>query len=97
MPDKINLDSSGLRRPVQSAVISWREKFHSHSTTVLSLVLFPSFCAIGANACANNYLDIVGDMESNEESANRLMNHIEKKTRKGSCKRKETENLAAYN
>ncbi len=53
------------------------------------------FCE--ANAWANNDLNIVGDMESNEESANRLMNYIEKETRKGSCKFKETEELAAYN
>jgi hypothetical protein len=58
MPDKINLDSSGLRRSACSAVLSWREKVYSHSTTVLKsvkrsskhacLVLFSSFCAIGA-------------------------------------------------
>jgi len=58
MPDKINLDSSGLRRPARSAVLSRQEKVYSHSTTVLKsvkrssknacLVLFSSFCAIGA-------------------------------------------------
>jgi hypothetical protein len=58
MPDKINLDSSGLRRSVRSEVLSRREKVYSHSTTVLKsvkrsskhacLVLFSSFCAIGA-------------------------------------------------
>jgi len=57
MPDKINLDSSGLRCSVRSAVLSRREKVYSHSTTVLKsakrsskhacLVLFLSFCAIG--------------------------------------------------
>ncbi len=58
MPDKINLDSSGLRRSARLAVLSWREKVYSHSATVLKsvkrslkhacLVLFLSFCAIGA-------------------------------------------------
>jgi hypothetical protein len=58
MPDKINLDSSGLQRSVRSEVLSRREKVYSHSTTVLKsvkrsskhacLVLFLSFCAIGA-------------------------------------------------
>ena len=58
MPDKINLDFSGLRRSACSAVLSRREKVYSHSTTVLKsvkrsskhacLVLFSSFCAIGA-------------------------------------------------
>ncbi len=58
MPDKINLDSSGLQCSARSAVLSWREKVYSHSTTVLKsvkqgskhacLVLFSSFCAIGA-------------------------------------------------
>ena len=58
MPDKINLDSSGLRRSARSAVTSRREKVYSHSTTILKsvkrsskhacLVLFSSFCAIGA-------------------------------------------------
>jgi hypothetical protein len=49
-----------------------------------------------ANAWANNILDIVGDMESNEECTNRLVNYIEKDTWKGSRKCKETEKLAAY-
>jgi hypothetical protein len=58
MPDKINLDSSGLQCSACSAVLSWREKVYSHSTMVLKsvkrsskhacLVLFLSFCAIGA-------------------------------------------------
>jgi hypothetical protein len=58
MPDKINLDSSGLRRSARSAVLSRQEKVYSHSTMVLKsvkrsskhacLVLFTSFCAIGA-------------------------------------------------
>ncbi|MGL6008734.1 MAG: hypothetical protein ACRC1D_04685 [Culicoidibacterales bacterium] len=58
MPDKINLDSSGLRRSVRSAVLSRRNEVYSHSTTVFKsvkrsskhacLVLFSSFCAIGA-------------------------------------------------
>jgi hypothetical protein len=58
MPDKINLDSSGLRRSARSAVLSRRDKVYSHSTTVLKsvkrsskhacLVLFSSFCTIGA-------------------------------------------------
>ncbi len=58
MSDKINLDSSGLRRSARSVVLSWREKVYSHSTTVLKsvkrsskhacLVLFSSFCTIGA-------------------------------------------------
>jgi hypothetical protein len=57
MPDKINLDSSGLRRSACSAVLSRREKVYSHSTTVLKsvkqswthayLVLFSFFYAIG--------------------------------------------------
>ncbi len=38
MPDKINLDSSGLRRSAHSAVLSWQEKVYSHSTTVLKSV-----------------------------------------------------------
>jgi hypothetical protein len=58
MPDKINLDSGGLRGSARSAVLSRQEKVYSHSTTVLKsvkrsskhacLVLFSSFCAIGA-------------------------------------------------
>ena len=58
MPDKINLDSSGLQRSACSAVLSRQEKVYSHSTMVLKsvkrsskhgcLVLFSSFCAIGA-------------------------------------------------
>jgi hypothetical protein len=58
MPDKINLDSSGLQRSARSAVLSWREKVYSHSPTVLKsvkqsskhacLVLFLSFCTIDA-------------------------------------------------
>jgi hypothetical protein len=56
MPDKINLDSSGLQRSAHSAVLSRQEKVYSHSTTVLKsvkrslkhacLVFFLSFCAI---------------------------------------------------
>jgi hypothetical protein len=55
MPDKVNLDSSGLQRSVQSAVLSWQDKVHSNSMTVLKSVkrsstyicqvLFSSFCA----------------------------------------------------
>jgi hypothetical protein len=58
MPDKINLDSSGLQRSDCSVVLSWRDKVYSHSTKCLKsvkrssehacLVLFSSFCAIGA-------------------------------------------------
>ena len=58
MPDKINLESSGLRRSDCSAVLSWRDKIYSHSTkcpksvkrsSMQALVLFNSFlCAIGA-------------------------------------------------
>ena len=58
MLDKINLDFSGLRCSTHSAVLSWWEKVCSHSTTVLKsvkqsskhacLVLFLSFCTIGA-------------------------------------------------
>jgi hypothetical protein len=58
MPDKINLDSSGLGCSIWSAVLSQQEKVHSHSTIVLKsvkqsstytcLVLFSSFYAIGA-------------------------------------------------
>jgi hypothetical protein len=58
MPEKINLDSSGLRRSDRSAVLSRRDKVYSHSTKCLKsvkrsskyacLVLFSSFCAIGA-------------------------------------------------
>ena len=58
MPDKINLDSSGLRCSAHSAVLSWQDKVYSHFTMVLKrvtqsskyacLVLFSSFCAIGA-------------------------------------------------
>ena len=58
MPDKINLDSSGLRRSDRSAVLSRRDKVYSHSTKCLKsvkrssehacLVLFSSFHAIGA-------------------------------------------------
>ena len=57
MPDKINLDSSGLRRSDRSAVLSRRDKVYSHSTkcfksvkrsSMQALVLFSSFCAIGA-------------------------------------------------
>jgi hypothetical protein len=53
------------------------------------------FCE--ADVWANNELDIVGDMESNEECTNRLVNYIEKQPWKGSRKHKETEKLAAYN
>ena len=59
MPDKINLDSSGLRSSDRSAVLSWRDKVYYHSTTCLKsvkrsseytcLVLFSSFCAIGTD------------------------------------------------
>ena len=49
------------------------------------------------DAQAKVYQDIVGDMVSNEENANRLINHIEGRTRKGSHKNKETEKVAAYN
>ncbi len=35
MPDKIDLDSSGLRCSARSAVVSWRDKIYSHSMTVL--------------------------------------------------------------
>jgi len=38
MPDKINLDSSGLQRSARSAVLSQQEKVYSHSTTVLKSV-----------------------------------------------------------
>ena len=38
MPDKINLDFSGLRRSARLAVLSRREKVYSHSTTVLKSV-----------------------------------------------------------
>jgi len=38
MPDQINLDSSGLQRSAQSAVLSRRDKVYSHSTTVLKSV-----------------------------------------------------------
>ncbi len=38
MPDKINLDSSGLRGSARSAVLRRREKVYSHSTTVLKSV-----------------------------------------------------------
>jgi hypothetical protein len=59
MPDNINLDSSGLQRSTCSAVLGRRDKVYSHSTTSLKtqfkrsstkacLVLFSSFCAIGA-------------------------------------------------
>jgi hypothetical protein len=58
MPDKINLDSSGLRRSDRSAVLSRRDTVYSHSTKCLKsvkrsseqacLVLFSSFHAIGA-------------------------------------------------
>ncbi len=57
MPDKIDLDSSGLLRSAWSAVVSRRDKIYSHSMTVLKSVkwsskhacpvLFSSFCAIG--------------------------------------------------
>ena len=58
MPTQVNLDTSGLRRSARSAVLSRRDKIYSHSTTVLKsvqrsskhacLVLFSSFCTIGA-------------------------------------------------
>ncbi len=59
IPDNINLDSSGLRCSTGSAVLGRPNKVYSHSTTSLKtqvkrsstkacLVLFSSFCAIGA-------------------------------------------------
>jgi hypothetical protein len=57
MPDKINLESSGLQRSTQTEVLRWRDKVYSHSTLKkiikqslkhTCLVLFSSFCAIGA-------------------------------------------------
>jgi hypothetical protein len=59
MPDNVNLDSSGLQLSTCSAVLGRWDKVYSHSTTSLKikikrsstkacLVLFSSFCAIGA-------------------------------------------------
>jgi hypothetical protein len=58
MPDKIDLDSSSLQCSAQSAVLSWQDKVYSYSTMSFKtfkqsskhacLVLFSSFCAIGA-------------------------------------------------
>ena len=57
MPTNINLDSCGLRRSTRTEVLCWRDKVYSHSTLKkiikrsskhACLVLFSSFCAIGA-------------------------------------------------
>jgi hypothetical protein len=58
MSDNINLDSSGLRCATQSTVLGQQDKVYSHSTSSLKkpkrsltkacLVLFSSFCAVGA-------------------------------------------------
>jgi hypothetical protein len=58
MPDIINLDSSGIQHSTQSIDLGWQDKVYSHSTTSLKklkrsstkacLILFSSFCAIGA-------------------------------------------------
>jgi hypothetical protein len=58
MPDNIDLDSSGLQCSTQSTVLGWQDKVYSHSTTSLKqlkrsstkacLLLFSSFCAVGA-------------------------------------------------
>ena len=57
MPQQINLDSSGLRRSTRTEVLRRRDKVYPHSTIKkiiqrsskhACLVLFSSFCAIGA-------------------------------------------------
>ena len=57
MPQQIDLDSSGLRRSTRTEVLRRRDKVYSHSTIKkiiqrsskhACLVLFSSFCAIGA-------------------------------------------------
>jgi hypothetical protein len=56
MPEQINLDSSSLQGSTQTEVLRWQDKLYSHSTlkklkqssTHACLVLFSSFCAIGA-------------------------------------------------
>jgi hypothetical protein len=60
MPDNIDLDSIGLRHSTQSTELGWQDKVYSHSTISLKklkrsstkacLVLFSSFCTVGAGS-----------------------------------------------
>ena len=75
VPDKINLDSSGLRLSAWSAVLSRRDIVYSHYTMVLKsvtrsskhacLVLFSSFCAIGmGNVCGVHSHQVIAKSSS---------------------------------
>ncbi len=82
MPNIINLDSSGLRQSSQTEVLSWRDKIYSHSTTSLKqikqslkhacLVVFSSFCAVGAGLTRGAH-----SLQDNVTSSSKFSNAID--------------------
>jgi hypothetical protein len=82
MPNIINLDSSGLQRSSWKEVLSWQDKIYSHSTTSFKqikrgsknacLVLFSSFCAVGAELTHGTH-----SLQDNVTSSSKFSNTID--------------------
>jgi hypothetical protein len=86
MPTKINLDSSGLRRSTRTEVLHQQDKVYSHSTLKkiiqrsskhACLVLFSSFCAIGAGLkCGVHPHQVLATISSTLSNAHENYSHF---------------------
>jgi hypothetical protein len=82
MPSIINLDLSGLRCSPRKEVLSWQDKIYSNSTTSFKqikqgskhacLVLFSSFCVVGAELTCGAH-----SLQDNVTSSSKFSNAID--------------------